>query len=252
MKRYIGGQNNTLNGISARGFVQGFTGLSQSLRNKVKKSYLPGEHMTGMTCSVNTNLKWKYESGTTENPLSPSPFKVNNTSKAWVANDEFYLTRFGDVVATVDTDGLGNTRIISQAALVGNQYWGLNGNTLDNTSAETLSPAACVCARYNTTGTEALCTKNSRWKTSKVWYLPACGELVYIVPNYTKNNAAINKCIELFNVGVVVASSGYWPSTQVDSTHAWRVSTTDGNIYPYIKTNARYVRAFCAIPLSIH
>ena len=89
------------------------------------------------------------------------------------------------------------------------------------------------------------------WKQTKVWYMPACGELGYILPNFKVNNMALNNINSLYGSGVAVQlGSGYyyWSSSEYSSNGARYVAAKDGNGFNFNKDYGSYVRAFCALP----
>ena len=103
-------------------------------------------------------------------------------------------------------------------------------------------PAACCCSRYKTSGIG----KGS-------WYLPACGELGYILPRFNEINIALAAIIEKNpSLGAVQlgASSGYWSSSEYISTYARYVYTSYGSVLSNLKSSALYVRAFASVSLS--
>lgn len=111
--------------------------------------------------------------------------------------------------ATSDFDGWGNTDVIVAA----------NGI------------AAKACRSYAPTTA-----------TSGKWYLPACGELGYVVPKLGDINTMLT------NAGGVALSTygGYWSSSESSSGGAWYVYFNGGIVDDYGKDYARYVRPFLA------
>ena len=89
------------------------------------------------------------------------------------------------------------------------------------------------------------------WKQTKVWYMPACGELGYIMPNFNVNNVALNNINSLYGRGVAVQlGSGYYylSSSEYISNRVRCVGTGLGNVFNFNKDYNSYVRAFCALP----
>ena len=81
--------------------------------------------------------------------------------------------------------------------------------------------------------------------------MPACGELGYILPNFSVNNVALNKIKSLYgsNVAVqLVSDNYYWSSSEDRSSSARYVDTFYGDVLSYYKGGGYYVRAFCALP----
>lgn len=83
------------------------------------------------------------------------------------------------------------------------------------------------------------------------WYLPACGELGYIMSPFNKINDAINKMSTTYgsSVGVELNSSDYyhWSSTQYSSITARYVETSSGQVNSYNKNYYGYVRAWLRV-----
>ena len=89
------------------------------------------------------------------------------------------------------------------------------------------------------------------WKQTKVWYMPACGELGYIMPNLNVNNEALNNINSLYGSGVAVQLKGYSKyasSSEHDSSSVRFVYHNGGDVTYYAKHFGSYVRAFCALP----
>lgn len=80
------------------------------------------------------------------------------------------------------------------------------------------------------------------------WYLPACGELGYIMPPFNKINNAIDKMRTAYgsSVGIEMdTSGGYWSSTESSSRYACFVLVNDGTVNGNYKGMSNYsVRAF--------
>ena len=77
------------------------------------------------------------------------------------------------------------------------------------------------------------------------WYLPAAGELGYMIALYDDINAKITAAGE--GNGIVVAPSNYyWSSTEVSESNACFLYTSSGNVGGSVKTLTNYVRAFLA------
>ena len=90
------------------------------------------------------------------------------------------------------------------------------------------------------------------WKQNKVWYMPACGELGYILPNFSVNNVALNNIKSLYGSSVAVQLSSaihyYWSSSEYSAYNARFVYTASGFVDDYYKSGDYSVRAFCALP----
>ena len=172
--------------------------------------YLPSDsnngYFTGATCATDSLTKY---AGRT--PYIPSPYLEDGSQNPVYINTVEATT--GNCLS--DFDGKGNTSVLVE---LGSDY-----------------VAANACNLYETT---ALPAGN--------WYLPACGELGYIIPRFNEINVALNK------VSGVQLSSGnyYWSSTDYSSSSARCVDTGRGNVNYYSKSKTYYVRAFASVPVE--
>lgn len=71
------------------------------------------------------------------------------------------------------------------------------------------------------------------------WYLPAMGELGYLMPRFNEINSVITAL-----GGVAVASDFFWSSSENSLGNAYYLYTNDGYVYISSKTNDLYVRPF--------
>ena len=161
---------------------------------------------------------FKYES--IENPYDPgahwrkgysyhhiaSPYLYVNDE--YVFNEGVYNGCVGDAVSMLsDMDGKANTGII---------------NDSDH-------PAAKYCATYSTNGTSA-----------GDWYLPAMGELAFIMARFdTINEAISNVSGTPFNL-----DGGYFSSTQNANAYACGIATYSGQVKMEKKNSDSLIRSF--------
>ena len=97
-------------------------------------------------------------------------------------------------------------------------------------------PAASCCDMFYTEGTY-----------QGDWYLPACGELGYIMPSFNKINNIIDKMRTVYDssIGVELGTdNAYWSSMEYNNFNARRVSTLNGYVSHGSKYNDYCVRAF--------
>lgn len=169
--------------------------------------------------------------GRRSSPYAPSPY-IGSDYKSGGYNEDYGTTKFdtsSDFNALADFDGPNNTKkIIQQRGKKDYSSWKPKYNT------ESDYPAASCCDIFSTIGTK-----------QGDWYLPACGELCYILPRFRNINDIINKLYTAYNVGVTLYYSvDYWTSSEFSNKHARRVYTADGFLSNAVKNERNYVRAF--------
>ena len=189
-------------------------------------AYLPSDKFSGTQCAHDTDAFY-YSSS-----YIPSPYLTDGSR-----NPGYYQTSSpsSSSNALADFDGIGNTeKIINQRGTKDYNSWTPGRTT------EADYPAASCCDMFHTEGT-----------SQGDWYLPACGELGYIMPPFNKINDAIGKMRTAYgsSVGVELNThNGYWSSTEFSSSNARRVYTYGGNVTSSNKSNlVSYVRAWLRV-----
>ena len=173
--------------------------------------YLPSDNFTGATSFVDSTAKYSETSN-----LIPSPY---------LGDDQTFNPEYSKTILS------GNTNV--------NCLSDFNGasNTAVLVGLGTDYTAANAAHNYNggVTG------------TSIQWYLPAAGELGFIIPRLNAIDAAITA------VGGVAVSGGsygnnFWSSSEYSSNYVYAVRTNNGNVDRYAsKDNTRYVRPFAVL-----
>ena len=193
-------------------------------------AHLPSDKFGGTQCAHDTDAYYNSSS------YIPSPYLTDGSR-----NPGYYQTSSpsSSSNALADFDGKGNTqKIITQRGTKDYNSW-TPGRT---TKAD--YPAASCCDMFHTEGTQ-----------QGDWYLPACGELGYIMHPFNKINDAIDKMRTAYgsSVGVELDTSDYyWSSTEHSSGKARLVGTTNGYVYSSDKNYEYYVRAFLKVsPLDL-
>jgi len=177
--------------------------------DKTTGEYEEGTGLTNPFDSVNgTSLKYAYNDDGDHYP--PSPYYSNG-----VLNSNYIATKNsnGDSItnALSDIDGYTNTQILIKDADV---------------------VAAKRCSVFEPNG----------YGKGK-WYLPAIGELAFIMPRWNEIQTALD-----FNGGVqLVDNYTYWSSTEYDDGDAWYLGTPSGGVNSNGKNYDNYVRAFLAL-----
>ena len=188
-------------------------------------AYLPSDKFSGTQCAHDTDAYY------ISSPYIPSPYLTDGSR-----NPGYYQTSSpsSSSNALADFDGIGNTaKIITQRGTKDYNSW-----TPGRTTAADY-PAASCCDMFYTEGT-----------SQGDWYLPACGELGYIIPLFNKINEAIDKMRTAYgsSVGVELNTrNNYWSSTEFSNNDARRVNTNYGYVYSNNKNYSNYVRAFLRV-----
>lgn len=186
-------------------------------------TYLPSDKFSTVKCNHDEDAY--YNSNT--NAAAPSPYLTNDSR-----NPMYYTTSASSANALSDFSGFGNTKILTDLSTYQSDW--KSAESITNGYSSGQYPAACCCWRYTANG-----------KTDEgMWYLPACGELGYIMPKFNKIQSAIQKAS-----GVQLRSNGYyWSSSEYVSDGARNVYTSNGHVYYYSKNNLNlYVRAFLRV-----
>lgn len=192
----------------------------------------------------NNGLKYYYYYGATEETDGSGRFGPYPI----LANGDKNPLYFNSAYATSDFDGIGNTDKICNNGFSGWSTATLDGD--DTSTANNFPPAFC-CRRFATTGTSA-----------GDWYLPACGELAFVVAFYTEIDKGLDavRTARGTSVATYVGKVGgrevgtygvwMWSSSEGSVSDARYVYTDDGYVDYYSKTYVytdNRVRAFIAL-----
>ena len=191
---------------------------------------IPSDKFSGAQCAHDTDAYY-YSSSYS---YAPSPYLTDGSR-----NPGYYQTTSpsSSSNALADFDGKGNSEILWGLATAQSNW--RTASTITNNSGDNYLPAACCCWRYHTEGTQ-----------QGDWYLPACGELGYIMPPFNKINEAITKMRNAYgsSVGVTLDTNyGYWSSSEDNSDDARRVYTGYGRVDNNRKDYGYHVRAFLRV-----
>ena len=187
--------------------------------------YLPSDKFSSIQCAHDTDVYYDSSS------YIPSPYLTDDSR-----NPGYYQTTSPSSSnnALSDFDGKGNTqKIITQRGTKDYNSWKPTYNSMAD------YPAASCCDMFYTEGTQ-----------QGDWYLPACGELGYIIPPFNKINNAIDKIYTICGSSVGAKSLHkyyYWSSTEYSSSYARRVSMDNGIVNDGSKDFAMYIRAFLRV-----
>ena len=204
-------------------------GIPTDQTSKPSKVCLPSDKFSGTQCAHDRDAYY-YSS-----PYIPSPYLTDGSR-----NHGYYQTSSPSSAANAlaDFDGIGNSQVLWDLA-TSQSSW-KTASSIINNSGSGYYPAACCCWRYHTEGT-----------SQGDWYLPAFGELGYIMPPFNKINDAIGKMRTAYgsSVGVKLGglTNGYWSSTEYSSNYARYVYTSYGYVGGTSKDGYYYARAWLRV-----
>ena len=187
--------------------------ITDEVEHAASYAYLPSDstngNFTALTNPYDSSVKYAYDD---EDHHIASPYYTNGVFNA---NYSALTTTGGTTInnALSDFSGYENTQILIDDADV---------------------VAAKHCALFN-----------PGYGDGK-WYLPAIGELAFVMPRFNEIKTAIQGASAAG--GVALGEDNlYWSSTEYGSNGAWRVYTDDGYVGNYTKGYDNYVRAFLAL-----
>ena len=202
---------------------------SSTVVGQISGTCLPSDKFSTVQCPHDTDAYY-YLSGSSDYQ-APSPYLTDGSR-----NPAYYQTSSPSSTsnALADFDGVGNTQeIIAQRGPKDYSSWKPDYMTAAD------YPAASCCDMFYTDGTK-----------QGDWYLPACGELGYIMPPFNKINQSIAALIRAYgdSVGVQLPSMGvYWSSSLYERGKARFVDTDRGKVKYYSNYYSYYVRAWLRV-----
>lgn len=204
--------------------------VNESVEGTTGYAFLPSDKFTTVKNPYDTDTYYNYNDS---DYYIPSPYNDDDTR-----NPAYYQTSSPSSTANAmsDFNGVNNTNIIT--ALATAESW-KTASSITNSYSTGYYPAACCCWRYHTDGT-----------SQGDWYLPACGELGYIMPKFNQIQTSINALRSAYgdSVGVQLKSNdAYWSSSEYSSDYARYVYTGHGIVYGTNKDIVYYVRAWLQV-----
>lgn len=190
--------------------------------------YMPSDIFTDKQCPHDTNAY--YCSVVYSYKAAPSPYLSDGSR-----NPGYYQTTSPSPTSNclADFDGRGNTdKIITQRGSKDYSSW------IPTYNSPADYPAASCCDMFHTSGTQ-----------QGDWYLPACGELGYMIARLKAINEAISKMVTAYgsSYGVTVTTDNHWSSSEYSSNLARYVDTHNGDVNAAVKSDSSFVRAFLRV-----
>ena len=217
----------TLNNLNVVCYVGSDGSVNETVQGKTSSAYLPSDKFSTVPNTYDTKTSYYYNN---RGKYIPSPYKNDGTYN-FAYSQTSSPSSSNNAIA--DFNGKSNTdNIITQRGTKDYTSWKPTYNT------PTDYPAASCCDMFYTEGTK-----------QGDWYLPALGELGYIVPRFNAINASINNLKNIYGVGVQLSSTNcYWSSSEYSSYFARDVRTLDGLVSHNDKIYyGNYVRAFLRV-----
>lgn len=196
--------------------------------------YIPSDDFSGDASEVDKvgGFSISRYAGTT--PYAPSPYGENGS-----ANSQWWEGASNNQIqANTDMNGEANTAAIISAVSSSSASGVLIPDSGAITNAQENYPAAVCCYRFKGAG-----------YTDHSWYLPACGELGYMVARQKAINDSLTAIKEKYgtSVATVLTKTTYhWTSTEYSATNARYFLPSSGFLYYGYKGNSSLVRAFHA------
>jgi hypothetical protein len=145
-------------------------------------------------------------------------------------------------------------KYLESSTLIPSPY--LNNTTMNSAYSEAISGYNNALSDFNgLSNTQTLVglgtdyiAANAAWKysdgvSSTQWYLPAMGELGFLMPRFN----AINAAITAMGGVAVVGNDFLWSSSEKSDNGTYSMNTVSGAVGSYGKSNPHYVRPFAML-----
>lgn len=191
---------------------------------------LPSDNFSGRVCAHDSNSYYDRSGPSWE---IPSPYLSDESRNLGYSQTSSPCSTSNRLA---DFDGIGNSQVLLNLATAQSDW--RTTSSISNSSGGGYSPAACCCWRYHTSGTQ-----------QGDWYLPAMGELGYLMVRLKAINEAISKLITAYgsSYGITVSTDNYWSSSECNSFSAAKMSMVYGAATYTVKEQDNYVRAFLRV-----
>lgn len=188
--------------------------------------YLPSDKFSQLECTHDEGTYYYQQT----NNHAPSPYLTGGSR-----NPSYYqATVEGSENALSDFNGVQNSSRL-QANVTKQPDWKTDA-AIQQYNGNGYSPAACCCWRYHTEGTN-----------QGDWYLPACGELGYVIPRLYKLNQALTNIRDTYGDIAAPILSGLMSSTECTRIEFRQVYIGDGYVVNAEKSISLTARAFLRV-----
>lgn len=204
-------------------------------------TYIPSDYFYGTQCPHDTNSYYTEDVGQMidmymDMYAAPSPYLTDNSR-----NSSYYQTSSPSSEFNCLSDFGGNANTAALLNLATSQSDWKASSTITNSNDRGYSPAACCCWRFHTDGTK-----------QGDWYLPAMGELGYIISRLRAINTAILNISTVYNNSHVLTIDPEIYDLLSSTVHARYGGTLGGIFLKRGKVNDDieqyfYVRAFLRV-----
>lgn len=177
---------------------------------------LPSTNTNGNFDTMSADGIAKYHTNSYDQSLSPSPYLADGSR-----NPNYYSKELSEYNALSDFDGLENTIYIFSIL-------------------RSAAKAAYTCSQFKTIGTE-----------SGDWYLPACGELGYMIARFNEIQSALITIRTVYGTSYasLLVNDAYWSSSEYSFYEVIDLVTLNGGFDKQNRSINLYVRAFLRLKL---
>ena len=202
-------------------------------------SYIPSDLFENSSSAIQCphDLNAYYDYIISINNAAPSPYLTDGSR-----NPAYYQTTEPSSTSNrlADFNGKQNTQILCDLATAQADW--KTASTITNKSGEGYYPAACCCWRFHTEGTN-----------QGDWYLPAMGELGYVMARLKIINDTISLLSDTYGSSVFSTFNNidyYFSSSEYARGFATTIELhSGGGTHPF-KNDYRCCRSFCRINAS--
>ena len=198
--------------------------------------YLPSDKFNNFPTIYDRKTGYYYTDG---NNQIPSPYNYSWVSRLFGKN------KSGADSFLADIDGVANTDVLIAAETL-QTTWQTDSAIIHqyNSYDDVLDyqghfPPALCCRRFHTEGTNA-----------GEWYLPAVGELAFVMPRWNVIKAAFAAVMAVDSTVAVPLDESYhyWSSSEYSQNYAYYLYTYNGYVSDSGKNLNNLVRAFRRLP----